>query len=101
MADSPLPLVTWFAAIWFVASNPAITTLDLQRQLRLSRTATVRAMAAKIRATLTADGRTALLAGLDRYLTSPESSVASPDFPEIQRQLPQLIGRRTEIAFDK
>jgi hypothetical protein len=75
MADSPLPLATWFKAIGIVVHNPDITAVEVQRQLGLSRPATVRCMVAKICAALTAEDRTPLLAGLDRYFTSLESSV--------------------------
>ncbi len=81
MADSPVPLVTWFKAVGIVAHNPDIAIAELQRELALSRRATVRGMAAKIRAALTADDRTELLAGLDRYFLETESSVPSSKNP--------------------
>ena len=77
MADSPVPLVTWFKAVGIVVHNPDIAIAELQRELALSRRATVRGMAAKIRAALTVDDRTALLAGLDRHFLETESSVPS------------------------
>jgi len=75
MADSPLPLRTWCAAIRLVTSNPSIRTGQLKEQLRISRAATARSMAQKIRTALMADDRTARLAGLDREFVEAESSV--------------------------
>ena len=75
MADSPLPLRTWRLAIRLVVSNPGIATGQLQEQLRISRAATARTVAQKIRAALVADDRIARLAGLDRELLAAESSV--------------------------
>ena len=42
-ADSPLPLMTWFAAILFIIDNPNIPTAELRQRLGLSRSPTVRA----------------------------------------------------------
>ena len=75
MADSALPLSTWFLAIWCVLREPTIKTWSLQQRLGLQRAATVRAMLAKIRQALDAEQRSQLLAGIDQYDTEPESSV--------------------------
>jgi hypothetical protein len=98
MADSPLPLLTWFTAIWFVLASPNISTVELQRQLRLSRAATVRALATKIRAALTAEDRTAMLVGLDRYFTQPESSAPSSIHGETPQEAFQSYEVRSQSA---
>jgi hypothetical protein len=77
MAGSALPLCNWFTAIRMILDNPHIATSELQRQLCLSRSATVRALARRIRSAILADNRTELLAGLDRTDTEPEPG-ASP-----------------------
>ncbi len=89
MADSSLSLLTWFAAIGIVVDNPDIGTIELQRQLGLSRPATVRRMVAKIHAALTVDERTELLAGLDRYFSETESSVR----PSKNLEMPKVTAR--------
>jgi len=75
MADSALPLSTWFLAIWSVLREPKIKVDELQLRLGLQRVATVRAMLRKIRQALAVEQRSQLLAGLDHYDTEPESSV--------------------------
>ena len=74
MADSPLPLVTWFAAIRIIVDEPAMAISGLQQRMGLARPATVRKIAAKIRAALVAEDRSDLLAGLDHFLGLPASS---------------------------
>jgi hypothetical protein len=75
MADSPLPLSTWFLAVWSVLREPTIKTRQLQQHLGLQRAATVRGMRDRIRGALVAEERSQRLAGLDRYIAEPEASV--------------------------
>jgi len=75
MADSALPLSTWFLAIWSVLREPNVKVGELQLRLGLQRVATVRAMLGKIRQALAAEQRSEPLAGLDQYDAEPESSV--------------------------
>ena len=79
MADSPIPLTRWFAAIWLMLWRPTITTAELVSNLGITRIMTVRNMATKIREAMAAENATDLLAGLDMYYSelgapSPESS---------------------------
>ena len=64
MQRSPLPLATWFAAIRTVIFHPTISTSQLAATLGVKRTQTVRTMVKKIRAAISADNATELLAGL-------------------------------------
>ncbi len=64
-ADSPLPLVTWFGAIRLLLWNPSIGTTELGMKLGISRSTTVRGMAKKVIAAMTAENSSELLAGLD------------------------------------
>lgn len=67
MADSQIPLATWFMAIWLLLWRPAITAVELAFALGIHRVLTVRKMAIKIRAALAAENAGVLLAGLDAY----------------------------------
>jgi len=78
MADSALPLKIWFDAIQFLLVDPNLSAAELQRRLSIRRVATVRALARRVRAALTADDCTMLLAGLDQKLAEAASSAPSP-----------------------
>ena len=67
MADSPIPLTRWLTAIWLMLWRPAITTAELVSTLGIARIMTVRNIATKIRAAMTAENASDLLAGLDVY----------------------------------
>jgi len=62
-ARSPLSLVTWFAAVGHVLTNPGISAAELSQRLSLARPATVQAILGRIRQAIDAGG--AALAGLD------------------------------------
>jgi transposase-like protein len=69
MAGSRVPLLAWFAAIESLLKNPQAAMAELMAATNLSRTATVRTMARKIRAALVASQRSQLLAELDNVFT--------------------------------
>jgi hypothetical protein len=69
MAGSRVPLLAWFAAIENLLKNPQAAMAELMAATNLSRIATVRMMARKIRATLLAPQRSHLLAELDNVFT--------------------------------
>jgi hypothetical protein len=79
MADSALPLKIWFDAIQLLFVDPNLSAAELQRRLSIRRIATVRALARRVRAALTADDCTMLLAGLDQKLTEAASSAPHPE----------------------
>lgn len=86
MADSPIPLAKWFAAIWLIFSRPKITTTELVSTLGVNRIMTVRKMANRIRAAMMEENASDLLAGLDKCYTTcqaalPESSARQPANP--------------------
>jgi hypothetical protein len=74
MANSSLPLRTWFLAINFVLQDPMISTVRAGAILRLRRAGTTRLVIQKIRQAIFSDQRTQLLAGLDQCLSQPEPS---------------------------
>jgi hypothetical protein len=63
--QSPLPLVTWFAAIRFVLLVPTLSASQLSAKIELRRIATVRSMIEKIRSALNHPDCTVQLVGLD------------------------------------
>jgi hypothetical protein len=65
MANSPIPLVAWFAAIRLLLWRPTINNAELAEKLGIGREATVRGMAKKIRAAIASKDASDLLAGLD------------------------------------
>lgn len=65
MAQSHLPLPSWFHAIAIVLYNPAVGAAELARTIEVRRQATVRSVLRKIRTALAADTASELLAGLD------------------------------------
>lgn len=65
MEGSPLPLKSWFAAICSLLINPDLQTGSLAGATGIRRAATVRRMAARIRAAMASLGCSELLAGLD------------------------------------
>jgi hypothetical protein len=80
MASSPLPLVTWFAAIRLLLAQPGLSARELGRTLELRRPATARMLAKKIRTAMASPRGPELLAGLDDYFRAgggplPEGSV--------------------------
>jgi transposase-like protein len=82
MADSPLPLATWFTAIWLLLWRPTITTAELVSALGINRIMTARSLTAKIRAAMAAENAGALLAGLDGYAVSRAESPESGALPK-------------------
>jgi hypothetical protein len=99
MAGSALPLRDWFTAISMILDNPQIANSQLQRQLRLSRSATVRTLARRIRIALLADNRTELLAGLDRTDTEPESGASPIKKPVTSQVECHPTPERSQITF--
>ena len=80
-ADSPLPLVIWFAAIRWLLWNPSMGTTELGIKLGITRSATVRSMAQRIIGAMASENSTELLAGLDVYharcpARAPDSGVS-------------------------
>ena len=67
MAGSRLPLVKWFRAVRTILLDPDISTAELSEKTGITRAATARQVAAKIRAALATPNVTELLAGLDHY----------------------------------
>jgi hypothetical protein len=76
MADSPIRLTTWFSAIWLLLHRPTITTAELASTLGIARIMTVRSMAHKIRAAMTAENASDLLAGIDAYGVAGRATAA-------------------------
>jgi hypothetical protein len=68
MARSPIPLRQWFAAIRWLLCRPTIRADELAEKLKIRRLTTVRSMAKKIRAAMTAEDGSEQLAGLDSYI---------------------------------
>jgi transposase-like protein len=66
MAQSRLPLSTWFNAIRLVLLDPKISTPCLAAALGIRRQASVRGLRSKIRAALQSQNASQLLAGLDQ-----------------------------------
>ena len=64
MAGSHLSLLIWFQAIATIIHDPAVATADLLAATGLTRAATARSLAKRIRQALEADDRTTQLAGL-------------------------------------
>jgi transposase-like protein len=67
MQGSPLPLLTWFAAIRYVAGDTAMTCNTLQGLVSIRRVATARSMLRRIRQAVLADNPESQLAGLSAY----------------------------------
>jgi hypothetical protein len=67
MARSRLPLRLWFAGIQCLAAEPGLTHRELGEKLCLSRAATVRALAKRIRAALATPEMAALLRALEEF----------------------------------
>jgi len=78
MANSPMPLTTWFTAIWLMLWRPTITTAELVSTLGITRIMTVRNMARKIRAAMSAADASDLLAGLDNCYTKCQAALPEP-----------------------
>jgi hypothetical protein len=76
-ADSPLPLLTWFAAIRLLLWQPSMGTTELGIKLGISRSTTVRSIAKRIRSAMSDDRSSELFAGLDRL--DAGSSAETPD----------------------
>ena len=75
MHCSPLPLVTWFAAIRLQLLASSMRTSEFGDRLSLDREATVRSLQNRIRAANESDDAMTLLAGLDQiYFRYPESN---------------------------
>ena len=83
MAKSPLALMQWFEAIRWILWQPTITADELAQNLGLQRMATVRKMAAKVRAAMADDQATQKLAGLDKYFARPSSSLSQAPLREL------------------
>jgi hypothetical protein len=66
MANSHLPLTTWFNAIRLLLLQPSLTSRDLERYLNVRRAATIRSIKARISSAIASDRASELLAGLDR-----------------------------------
>ena len=90
-ADSPLPLVTWFAAIRLLLWHPTVGTTELGIKLGISRSTTVRKIARKVIAAMAEDNAGELLAGLDVYYArcpamTPESDARkTKTWPRVPR----------------
>jgi transposase-like protein len=67
MESSRLPLHCWFAAIEALLPNSEITVPELSRRIGVRRLATVRSLAAKVRAAFCSPKSSELLMGLDQY----------------------------------
>jgi transposase-like protein len=65
MANSPIPLAKWFAAILSVLWRPTISVAELAEKVGIGRESTVRGMAKKLRTALASESASDLLAGLD------------------------------------
>jgi transposase-like protein len=83
-ANSPLPLVTWFAAIRLLLHHPTMGTNELGAKLGIGRAATVRTVAGRIREAMAADDASQRLAGLDVFYARR----AEPDSSAREEQLP-------------
>jgi len=94
-ADSPLPLVTWFAAIRWILRNPNIAANDLGTKLGITRLTTVRNMAKKILAAMAEDNAGERLAGLDVHFARLTTFTPDVGAPEAKRQtvVPQMSKR--------
>lgn len=75
MANSPLPLATWFLAVSVFLREPTISANRARLLLGLKRSATTRIVISKIRQALLSDKYSQLLAGLGEYYSEPEASV--------------------------
>ena len=71
MAGSRLPLQAWFTSIRMLLQDDQTSTKQLSDVTGITRHATVRRMAEKIRQALTSPARSQLLAGLDALEKSP------------------------------
>lgn len=67
MQGSPLPLLTWFTAIRYVAGDTAMTGATLKSMASIRRVATARSMLRRIRQAVLADNPDGQLAGLAEY----------------------------------
>ncbi len=76
IANSPLPLATWFLAISLFLREPTVSASRAGLLLGLNRVATARIVIHKIQQALLSDQHRQLLAGLDEYYGEPESSVS-------------------------
>jgi transposase-like protein len=65
MERSPLPISTWFAAIWLMLTNPSASRDEVTKATKLSRPNTVRQVTEKITAAMASPNATCLLAGLN------------------------------------
>lgn len=74
MARSPVSLRQWFDAIRRILWNPTIGAAELGAQLGVPRVATARTMRKRIRAALTSEHSSELLAGLDRHFGASAST---------------------------
>ena len=80
-ADSPLPLVVWFAAIRLLLWQPTVGTAELRIKLGISRSTTVRQLAHKIRAAMAEENASELLAGLDIHYAPYRTTLAESGVP--------------------
>ncbi len=104
MADSPLPLVVWFMAIRLLLWRPATTTAELATKLNITRPATVRNVAGKIRAAMAAENTSDLLAGLDVYYarcdaTAPESTVHNSSILESAAAYTKCLSSEPQVSM--
>jgi hypothetical protein len=76
MANSPLPLATWFLAVNVVLREPTISASRAGLLLGLNRVATARIVIRKIQRALLSDQHRQLLAGLGEHYGQPEPSVS-------------------------
>ncbi len=74
-ADSPLPLVVWFAAIRCLLWQPTVGTAELAIKVGISRSTTVRQLAHKILAAMAEENASELLAGLDIHYAQYRAKV--------------------------
>jgi hypothetical protein len=83
MANSPIPLLTWFEAIRWLLWRPSMTAEELSEKISVKRPGTVRGILKKIRSAMAERNSSTMLAGLDAIYSgggkrSPESSVHPP-----------------------
>ena len=91
-ADSPLPLVVWFAAIQLLLWKPALGMTELANELGIRRSATVRRIRAMVSAAMAAENASELLAGLDAYYAQCGAALPEPGAPEDKKMRPGDAG---------
>jgi len=92
--------MTWFEAIRLLLLRPTFGTTELCIRLGISRSTTVRNMARKIRAAMTEENASELLAGLDVYFAQCATTIPESGAPQDRNMVPGSEGIQVSPESD-